>query len=41
MNYKKNFVLVIAISLLSIIGLNAQDAKVPGGDETGTLGSRS
>ena len=38
MNYKKNFVLVVAISLLSIIGLNAQDAKVPGGDEKVPLG---
>lgn len=39
MNYNKNFVLVIAISLLSIIGLNAQDAKVPGGDEKVPLGA--
>lgn len=41
MNYKKNFAIVFAISLLSILGfneLNAQDAKVPGGDEKVPLG---
>ncbi len=41
MNYKKNFLLIIAISMLSILGLNelkAQDAKVPGGDEKVPLG---
>jgi phosphate-selective porin OprO/OprP len=39
MNYKKNFILVIAISLLSILGLNAQDDKVPGGNEEVPLGA--
>jgi len=41
MNYKKYFLLIIAISMLSILGLNelnAQDAKVPGGDEKVPLG---
>ena len=41
MDYKKNFLLIIAISMLSILGLNelnAQDAKVPGGDEKVPLG---
>ena len=41
MNFKKNFLLIIAISVLSILGLNelnAQDAKVPGGDEKVPLG---
>lgn len=41
MNFKKNFLLIIAISMLSILGLNelnAQDAKVPGGDEKVPLG---
>ncbi|MCK7520231.1 MAG: hypothetical protein MZV64_22355 [Ignavibacteriales bacterium] len=38
MNYKKNFVLIAAISLLSIFGLNAQDDKIPGGDEEVPLG---
>ena len=38
MNYKKNFVLIIAISLLSVLGLNAQDARVPGAEEKIPLG---
>jgi len=38
MNYKKNFVLIAVISLLSIFGLNAQDDKIPGGDEEVPLG---
>ena len=38
MNYKKNFLLIAAIALLSVFGLNAQDAKVPGGDEKIPLG---
>ncbi len=40
MNYKKNFVLIIAIllSILWLNELNAQDAKVPGGDDKVPLG---
>jgi len=42
MNNKRNLMLVIVISLLSILGLNelmAQDSKVPGGDQRYPLGA--
>lgn len=41
MIYRKNFLLMLAISMFSILGfteLTAQDAKVPGGDEKVPLG---
>ena len=38
MNYKKNFLLIAAISLLSIFGLNAQDDQIPGGNQEVPLG---
>ncbi|HEX9252009.1 MAG TPA: porin [Ignavibacteriaceae bacterium] len=41
MNYKKHFVLIITISLLSILGVNelyAQDDKIPGGNQEVPLG---
>ncbi len=41
MNYKKNFLLILVISMFSILGLmelNAQDDKIPGGNESVPLG---